>query len=712
MDLGSGENLEDIEILAPTVYKDGRVYKLGVINCHGESTDFVFQVLNPPPKLKISEWAAMYGQLSQETSSQTGDFEAFPYQTGIMDSACDPKVIDTAVMKSARVGFTKCLDFIIAYYIHQDPSPVLVVQPRVEDAQDYSKTEIVPMFRDTPVLAEIAPDPKTKDGNNTVLKKVFKNRSSLTLVGANSPGGFRRITIRIVLFDEVDGYPVEGAGNEGDQISLGVKRTLTFWNRKIVLGSSPTIKDFSRIERSFEKGDQRYFMVPCPHCGTQQRLEWGGPNIPFGFKWEKDDLGIPLPETVYYLCKSGCVIKEHDKRSMVRAGEWTATRPFNGHASFHIWAAYSFFPNASWENLVREWLDAKNDPLQRQTFYNLVLGLPYDDFGMGVVSKEAIEAREKGWEGDVPLQTVCLTAGVDVQDYRVEIEIIAWGPGEESWSVDYVVVEGDVESDSFWFGIETYLQKGWLKPNGNKMYVQAACVDSGGHHTQKVYDFCKARLAKKFFAIKGAAERGGRRNPVWPTARPVNRKKKTFKPVILGVNAAKDVIRSRLMIEEPGPGFMHFPPNRGTNYYAQLTAEKLVAKVVDGYRIRVWELPPGRANEALDVRVYGYAALCSLKQFGFKVGGLTVPDKVPEVRPVQAPGYTGPSVRIIEGPPPPGSVPPPPTSSAAAPSVPQSVAAKPAETKMPPVGPSVTIIGEQPDEGGKTRGRALAKRLA
>lgn len=191
--------------------------------------------VRPPEPLSLSEWANKYAVLSKETSAQTGRFRSFAYQDGMMDAITDPAVTQVSVMKSARVGYTKILDHVVGYYLAHDPSPILIVQPRVEDAEDYSKTEIAPMLRDTPVLAEICGDPKAKDSNQTILKKTFANGANLTLVGANSPGGFRRITCRIILFDEVDGYPSGGAGVEGDQIALGIKRSETFWNRKIAL---------------------------------------------------------------------------------------------------------------------------------------------------------------------------------------------------------------------------------------------------------------------------------------------------------------------------------------------------------------------------------------------------------------------------------------------------------------------------------------------
>lgn len=595
-------------------------YSVGLESLRAALKSAVKRSLQPPPKLTLSEWASRYGVLSRETSAQTGRFRPFPYQVGMMDAITDPAVTRVTVMKSARVGYTKMLDLAVGYFVHQDPSPIMVVQPRVEDAEDYSKTEIAPMLRDTPELSVIAGDPKAKDSNQTILKKAFVNGASLKLIGANSPGGFRRITVRVAAFDEVDGYPADGAGQEGDQIALGVKRTETFWNRKIIIGSTPTVKGISRIERSWEDSDQRHFYVPCPHCGEFQTLEWGGKDLPYGLKWEKDEKGHGKPETVYYVCRAnGCVIHEVDKPEMVGRGEWRAAKPFNGHAGFHIWAAYSLFPNACWANLVEEWLRVKDDALARQTFINLVRGEPYEDRGDKALAEAKLAARCEIWPAEVPDGVAIVTAGADVQDDRVEIEVIGWGRNEESWSIAHEVIEGDPEEPKLWAAVDAYLKRIWTRADGRGFEVYAACIDSGGHHTQKVYEFAKARLGRRIWAIKGESARGGARSPIWPTKRPSARNKASFRPIIIGVNAAKDVIRARLHLEHAGPGYMHFPADRDINYFAQLTSERLVTKQTNGQRFRVWELPPGRANEALDCRVYGYAALCGLLYFGLKL---------------------------------------------------------------------------------------------
>ena len=576
--------------------------------------------IQPPPKLTLSQWAKEYAVLSRETSAQTGRFHAFAYQNGIMDAITDPTVEMVTVQKSARVGYTKILDHVAGYYIHQDPSPILVVQPRVEDAEDYSVTEIEPMLRDTPVLAEIVGDLKRKDSKQKINKRVFRNGASMSFVGANSPGGFRRITARIVQFDEVDGYPIMGAGKEGDQIKLGIKRTETFWNRKVILGSTPTVKGESRIEKSYANSDQRKYYVPCPHCGEYQVLEWGAPDTPYGMKWDKDEDGKGIPESVFYVCKAtGCMILEDDKEDMVNRGEWRATKPFKGHAGFHIWAAYSLFVNAAWKNLVAEWLEVKDDPLMRQTFVNLVLGETYEDRGDRALQEDRLAARCEVWPVEVPDGVAVVTVGVDTQNDRFECEVVGWGMNEESWSIDFEVIEGDMETPDPWDRLDAYLQRIWYRGDGRGFEVMAVCHDSGGHHTQKVYNFAKARLGRRVWAIKGESAVGGKRSPIWPTKTPSKRNKSAFRPVIIGVNAAKDSIRSRLHLSAHGPGFMHFPVDRDINYFAQLTAERSVRKTSGGQVYRVWELPPGRANEALDCRVYAYAALCGLMHLGLRL---------------------------------------------------------------------------------------------
>ena len=578
----------------------------------------------PPPKLTVSEWADEKRILSPEASAEPGRWstDAQPYQRGMMDTMGDPTIPMMVVMSSSQIGKTEITVNLCGYHIDQDPAPVLVLQPTLDMAKTWSKDRLSPMLRDTPTFRGKVGESRTRDSGNTLLHKSFAG-GHITMAGANSPASLASRPIRILICDEVDRYAVS-AGVEGDPVSLAFKRTTTFFNRKTVLVSTPLIKGLSRIERAWLASDQRHYHVPCPHCGEFQKLEWGNETSSYGIKWQQDERGEHLPDTAYYLCRNGCAIEEKAKPAMVRAGEWRASAPYRGSAGFHIWAGYSLHINSSWGNLVREWLAAKDDPLSRQTFHNLVLGLPYEDRGEKALAEHILAAKAEQWAAQVPDGVAVLTVGGDTQDDRIELETVGWGRNEERWSIDHTVIEGDPDNPATWDKVDAYLKRVWRRADGRPFEVMATCIDSAGHHTERVYEFSKARLGRRVWAIVGEAARGGARSPVWPVKRPSERNKKSFKPIVLGVNAAKDVIRSRLRLDPPPlgqelAGYMHYPTDRDLGFFAQLVSERLVLKTANGQRWRVWELAPGRRNEALDLAVYSYGALCGLMHFGLKL---------------------------------------------------------------------------------------------
>ena len=615
-------------------------------------------VYQPRPRLTVSQWASRYARLSPETSATVGAFTPFAYQRAIMDGVSDPTVRTITVMKSARVGFTKCLDNIVGFFIHQDPAPILIVQPRVEDAEDYSRTEIAPMLRDTPVLAEIAGEFKAHDPNQRILKRMFKNGASVSFVGANSPGGFRRITARIVCFDEVDGYPIEGAGKEGDQIALGTKRSETFWNRKIILGSTPTIRGMSLIERSFEQSDRRFYHVPCPQCGHMQILKWAN------LRWDRSPEGAHLPETAHFVCEqSGCIIEETSKPAMIAGGEWRATAPFKGHAGFHIWAAYSLWPNASWRNLVREFLSVKKDPVALRTFVNTVWGETWEDTVERVEGHSLLARAESYGPDSLPHEVRFLTAGVDTQGDRLELQVIGWGAAEESWVVDYEILLGDPAQPPIWASLDRLLLRPYHDENGRQMMIQTCCIDMLGHHGNQVLQFCDGRRARLVLPTGGVP--GPR--PIWPKR--ASETKTHSRVYMIGVDTAKDVIYGRLKIGRKGPGYIHFPAHEAINqkYFEQLTSEHVVTKYRFGRPYRKWELPSGKRNEALDTFAYALAARMSrpvrltdavphppaepavqeIREIEQAGTGEDVHSLVDEIRPQQQ--YARPPIRQFEG---------------------------------------------------------------
>lgn len=563
----------------------------------------------PPKKLSLSQWADNFAYLSAESSAEGGRWRTLPYQKGIMDAITDPNVEQVTVMKSARVGYSKILNHTIAYHIHQDPCPIMVCQPTIEDCQGYSKEEIAPMLRDTPCLHGLVSDPKSKDGNNTLLQKNFPG-GTLSLVGSNSARGFRRVSRRIVLFDEVDGYSAS-AGTEGDQIKLGIRRTEYYWNRKIVAGSTPTIKDFSRIERLFLQTNQMRYYVPCPECNHMQYLKWSN------MKWRDND-----PDTVAYACEDcGCLIPHSKKRWMVERGEWRATAPGNPkHVGFHIWAAYSYSPNASWSNLVEEFLQSKDDPEQLKTWINTILGDVWEDQYASKVGAEGLMERaslETYNQGTPPNSVLSLCLGCDVQDDRLSMSLWGIGRNEEMYLIDRKVIYGSPARADLWKQMDEVLMSEYTNEDGKKMKIDSAAIDTGGHFTQEVYQYVRERTQLGLIGVKGMGQKG--KPPIGkPSKVDINFSGKALKRGVqlfpVGVDVIKSTLHNKLKDAEPGEGYIHFYPTITHDYFEELTAERQVLRYKHGYQERIWVKKSNARNEALDEMVYAYAAWQRLLQ--------------------------------------------------------------------------------------------------
>jgi phage terminase large subunit GpA-like protein len=505
-----------------------------------------------------------------------------------MDAFSDPNIETVVVMSSAQVGKTEVLNNVIGFHVSQDPSPMLVVQPTLDMAQTWSKDRLAPMLRDTPILQGLVKDPRARDSGNTTLHKIFPG-GHITACGANSPSSLASRPVRIVLCDEVDRYPVS-AGSEGDPVSLARKRATTFWNRKIGLFSTPTNKGNSRIETAFEESDKRFFHVPCLHCGHKQTLKWAQ------VRWESDH-----PESAGYACEDcGTLWTDAERVKSIRQGQWVATAESRRIAGFHISALYS--PWTSLESGVIEFLEAKKQPATLRVWVNTYLGETWEEEGEAVDDYAIAEHRED-WGDRLPQEVLLLTAGVDVQDDRLELEIVGWGRDEESWSIDYRTIYGDPSSPQLWNDLDSLLAQRFEREDEREMMVRAVCIDSGGHHTNSVYQYVRPREGKRIFAIKGV---GGEGKPL--VGKPSRNNIGKIKLFPIGVDSAKDLLFSRMRIKEVGPGYMHFPLSRNDEYFRQLTAEKLVTRYHKGFARREWVKVRPR-NEALDVRVYAMAAL-------------------------------------------------------------------------------------------------------
>ena len=570
-----------------------------------------YLAFKPPRKLTLSEWADEYAYLSAESSAEGGRWRTLPYQKGIMNAITDPNVEQVTVMKSARVGYSKILNHIIAYHIHQDPCSIMVVQPTIQDATGYSKEEVAPMIRDTKCLQGLVSDAKSKDSTNTLLQKQYPG-GTLSLVGANSATGFRRVSRRIVLFDETDGYPAS-AGTEGDQIKLGIKRTEYFWNRKIVAGSTPTIKDFSRIEKLFNQTNQQRYYVPCPKCKEYQYLKW--PNLIATVR-END------PDTAAYECEH-CKyhIPHSKKRWMVERGEWRATYPGNGkHVGFHIWSAYSYSPNASWSNLVEEFLECKQDPEQLKTWINTTLGETWEDEYASKVGAESLMERAaaaKYEKGVPPEEALVLCMGCDVQDDRLSMSVWGIGRNEEMFLVDRKVIYGSPARADLWKQMDEVLMSTYKTKDGHELKIESSAIDTGGHFTQEVYQYVRERSQLGLIGIKGASQKG--KPPLGkPTSQDITFSGKALKRGVklfpVGVDVIKTTLHNKLRDAEIGEGYIHFFPTITQDYFEELTAERQVLRYRNGYQERIWVKKSSARNEALDEAVYAWAAFQRFQQ--------------------------------------------------------------------------------------------------
>lgn len=547
----------------------------------------VRRLFAPPPRLTVTEWANRHRRLSSESSAEPGLYRSSraPYQSGIMDCFNDPKIETVVVQSSAQVGKTIVIENCLGYIIAMDQGPVLIVFPTQQMAEAFSKDRFAVMLRDTPALGGLVAEPRTKDSANTLLHKVFPG-GSVTLVGANSPSGLAARSIRFAFFDEVDRFPVS-AGTEGDPVTLGMKRTTTFPNRKIILTSTPTVKGLSRIEHAFLSGDQRYFHVPCPDCGEYQALQWKN------LRWDEG-----RPETAHYVCEHcGVCIEEKHKAKMLQAGKWVASAPFNGTASFHLSELYSSW--VTWPTMAANFLQAKAGGTEMlRAFVNTSLGETWEDQG-DAVEPTGLMARVEDYTRE-DLEPLAITAGVDVQKDRIEVSVFAWGAGEEAWLLEHAQLPGDTARPEVWQDLHDILVE--HEPN-------AVAVDSGFNASQ-VYAFVERR--RFAFAIKGASgfDRPLVEDDRKRARRLRNRRKVGGSPVqIIGVDAGKITVHSRLRIAQPGPGYIHFARDEvDDEYFAQLTAEKLVVKHRMGRATQEWVQQRPR-NEALDCVVYALAAL-------------------------------------------------------------------------------------------------------
>jgi phage terminase large subunit GpA-like protein len=540
-----------------------------------------------------------------------------PYQREPMDMSVHPECYRITLMWGAQIGKTLAALCIQGYFIELQPSSQMMMQPSQADLTTWLETKFNPLVEANNSLTSLIAKPRGRDGVNNQKMKSYPG-GFLMFAWSGSPKTMRGRSAPKIVCDEVDGYE---ASEEGHPVGLLWQRAATFGDQRLLVEiSTPTIKDESYIEKAFKAGDQRRFYIICPHCGEHQTLKWESVTWIGRESTSIDDAEKDAgrddhqPETAAYNCCScGSLMDDGQRIAAIRNAErdgagWKAAKPFKGHASYHANELYSTFRRL--RDIVQSYLDKlATDDLQ--TFVNVSLSETWEEKGEKADPDSLINRREE-YLAQVPAGGVYITAGVDMQNDRLEVEIVAWGLGEESWSIDYRVLWGDTLQDEVWMDLDDLLAETFVHESGALLPISAACLDTGGTagHTQRAYDYAKGKTGRRLFAIKG---QGGWGLPVVqsPQRKKSGKKSRKVDLFMVGTDEAKLIVMRRLGKQEPGPGCCHFPisDTYDESHFNQLTAEKLVTRYIKGQPKREWTKPDKARNEALDCRVYAFAAL-------------------------------------------------------------------------------------------------------
>ncbi len=569
--------------------------------------------LAPPEDINICDWAIKNITVPDGPyAGQKYDVELTPYAREILE-CMDPSHFcnRVSVMKSAQTGLSLALMIGAGFAIDQHPANMLLVFPDDGNVKKFNKQKFQPIIDSSPALRKTVRDQKVGGGGgSTALEKSFAG-GFLTLTGANSPASLSSQTIKYDYRDEVDRFPLE-VGSDGDPHELIDARHTSYemtgdWKSAEI--STPVVLQTSRINRMFEAGDRRRYHVPCPHCEHE-----------FVFAFEKDLFYFEkrAPFNPYFVCPDcGGVIEEHHRRKMVAAGRWIAERPDEGREpSFHLNAFIS--PFVPWANIVKDFLESKDHPRKLKAFYNLRLGLPWEERGDAPAWKKLYSRREDYKLKTLPIGALFLTGAADVQGDGIYYEVTAWGYGGTSWSVDYGFLTGDPASwdDVVWLKLSEVAARKYPDSFGHAWVIDVFACDSGWA-SHCVYRWVRLDPDRRR-AVKG--DLGGWHNPAIsrkPTLQDVdydgNKIKNGVELWAVGTWSLKSEFYANLRKEgikegqEFNPlGYCHFSEAHEQRYFKQITAEYIKKKTNNlGREILSWE--QSGENHWLDCRVYNMA---------------------------------------------------------------------------------------------------------
>ena len=550
------------------------------------------QYLKPPENLSVSEWAEKYRVLDLKTSAAPGPWrnEKTPYLIGVMNELLTYETEEIVFCKCTQVGGTEALQNMVGYIIQQDPSPSMIVYPTDKLAESISKNRLIPMFKASRSLKE-----KYRDVHSNVLELQFDGMY-LTLAGSNSPSSLASKAIKYLMLDEVDKYP-GATKKEADPISLAKERTKTFRNRKIYMTSTPTLRT-GHIWRELQNCNiEKHYFVPCPHCGEMIELKFKQIQFPSGENLTNADRA----DMAVYCCQEcGCQITDADKDSMLQRGEWRAVRDDKkSRKMVGYWINTLYSPFVRFSEIVKEFLDSKDDPEKLQNFVNSWLAEPWEDTESNVTDDIVMARQTECPEGIVPDWAQMLTAGVDVQKDMLYWSIRAWGP--------YLTSQNILHGKAFRFDeIEAVMNAEYFKANGDQMLVELCLIDSG-YNADTTYEFCllNSDWAKP---VKGSSW-GMMSNFRISRIDSVKGQNIGIDLVMVDGGKYKDTISARLR-KPNGRGSWMVHKDCDIEYAKQVTAEQKVNKrMASGAVKQVWELKQTHGdNHWLDCEVYAFAA--------------------------------------------------------------------------------------------------------
>lgn len=563
--------------------------------------------LEPDPDMPFDLWADEHMVIPADSgANEYGKYRSSrtPHARQVM-RALSPshKAKRVVVMGASQMLKTQVALNMLGATIHQAPSNFLWIVPTGTLVKRAS-IRIDKTVRAVPVLEERVAGKRSRDAANNLTTKEFPG-GTLHILTAGAAANLSEVSARYIVYDEIDRS--EGnVGNEGAPGALAEARQTTFeQNRKIYYPSSPTIEGESPIATLYKTGTQREAAAECIHCGHVQVLQFE--------RLIKSEDG----QQVMYPCEEcGGLHFESDKTRMFQNGIWTDGVPGDGETeSFTISQMYLPYGWLPWSALFRLYEKAKREMEQGNenemiVFYNTRLARCWARQKEQAKYDELMARAEDYLLGTVPSKALVLTAAIDTQNDRLEFKVVGWGEGMESWVIDYQVILGNPADLSTWARADELLKGRYRHEHGQMMVIAGAFIDSGGAHTQDVYNFVASRQKRNIYAIKGASRPNRPIVSSKPTVVTVNNKgnveKHGAKLWFIGTDTAKDYLASRWK-KASGPGAVHFSKELPEDYYKQLTAEYRTTVYKRGRPVSVWEKKQADRNEAGDLMVYNLA---------------------------------------------------------------------------------------------------------